>query len=97
MQEIEKWSRLMVVLEEQEEPMTISEIRKKAGMHFNTVEKMLEFLQASQGLPFLVKITKRKHSSLVFKTPNNDGNILLNSKIDRIEKSIEKILKKWKL
>lgn len=94
MQEIEKLSRLMVVLEEQKEPMTISEIRKKAGMHFNTAEKMLEFLQAAQELPFLVKIVKRKHSSLVFKTLNNDGNSILNSKIDNLNKKIDRILKK---
>lgn len=95
MQGIEKWSKLLAVIENMEEPLTISEIAEKADMHFETAENMLEFLQASQEFSYLIKIIKKRRSFLVFKIPNNDSNRMLTSKIDNLHKKIDLLLKKY--
>ena len=85
MQEIEKLSLLFAVLDKDvpfyEEviekkivPTSITDIKEKTGIHFETVEKYLEFIQSSQKLSFLINIVKKKNSSLVLKFPNNNSN-----------------------
>ena len=104
MQEIEKLSILFTVLEDlpffeditekKISSISITDIKEKTGMHFETVEKYLEFIQSSQELSYLIKIVKKKHSSDVFKFPNSDSNKILNIKIDTLNQQIHEINKK---
>ena len=105
MQEIEKLSLLFAVLDKDvpfyEEIIkkkinatSITDIRKKTGIHFETIKKYLEFIQSSQELSFLINIIKRKNSSLVLKFPNNDSNKMLNIKIDALNQQVSEINKK---
>lgn len=105
MQEIEKLSLLFAVLDKDvpfyEEVVekkitatTITDIKEKTGMHFETVEKYLEFIQSSQRLSFLINIVKRKNSSIVLKFSNNDSNKMLNIRIDTLNQQTSEISKK---
>lgn len=104
MQEIEKLSILFTVLDDLPffedlqikniPATTITNIKEKTSMHFETIQKYLEFIQSSQELSYLIKIAKKKNSSFVLKFPNPDSNKILNIRIDTLNQNIKEISRK---
>ena len=100
MEEIEKISKLFGVIHNMPinssgiGSMNVSSIAKMADIHFDTAEKVLEFMQASQEFPYLIKLEKKKRSHLAIIIPNDGSNKPINTKINSLKSQIDELGRK---
>lgn len=91
----ERWSILLTTLENIDinKTLSISELKDLTGLHFSTIEEMLNLLQLIPELPFKIRILDSKTRKIIIKDENTDSNKTVNIKLDEILKAIKEIKK----